>query len=265
MHNNNETTTMPHGAPLGSYLWTQRSHGRLSMKEKQALIRRALLPSMTQFFRTMLHLDQPKIDLTLKGIALPDSRFVREAIRELEACATPALIGHSWRTYYWGAALGQIKQFAFDPESLLIGCLFHDLGFTDAHGQSPAGQRCGCFTLASAEAAKTWSRKVNYPADKADAVADMICLHMNAHLDEQESVESRLLQQGAACDVIGARFYQLNSEYRQGVLRKYPRQGFDQQFSQLIAQEAARNPHSRTALLKQLGLPLMIRLNPFKD
>lgn len=101
--------------------------------------------------------------------------------------------------------------------------------------------------------------------NKAEAVADMICLHMNAHLDEHESVESRLLQQGAACDVIGARFYQLNKTYRQDVLRQHPRQGFNQQFSQLIAQEAARNPHSRAALLKQLGLPLMIRLNPFSE
>lgn len=99
--------------------------------------------------------------------------------------------------------------------------------------------------------------------NKADAVADMICLHMNAHLDEHDSTESRLLQQGAACDVIGARFYQLNKTYRQDVLRQHPRQGFNQQFSQLIAQEAARNPHSRAALLKELGLPLMIRLNPF--
>jgi hypothetical protein len=250
---------------IGSYAWASQSKGALSFKEKILLMNKIMAPSISQFLRTAMHLDKPKKVLNIQDIVIPDTHYVKEAITELEHCAQPALIAHSWRTYYWGAALGQIKQFAFDPESLLIGCLFHDLGFTDAHGQSPAGQRCGCFTLASAEAAKTWSRKVNYPADKADAVADMICLHMNAHLDEQESVESRLLQQGAACDVTGTGFYQLNGDYSHQILQQYPRQNFNQVMMGLMAQEAARNPHSRTALLRQLGLPLMIRLNPFKE
>ena len=104
-----------------------------------------------------------------------------------------------------------------------------------------------------------------YPVEKADIVAEMICLHMNGYLDENERIESRLLQQGAAYDVIGARFYQLNNDYRHQVLQQYPRQNFNQVMTGLMAQEAARNPRSRTALLRQLGLPLIIRLNPFEE
>lgn len=246
---------------LGSYLWATHSNGRLTRKEKFTLMHQALPTAMKQFLGTVLHLDQPKIELALTQIALPDTRFVKEAIAELEQCAAPSLIAHSWRTYYWGAALGLLDNMAFDPELLLIGCLLHDLGLTDSH----AAKSCDCFALAGAEAAKIWSQKVNYPADKAETVADMICLHMNGHLDNSRRIESRLLQQGAACDVIGSRFYQLNVNYRNAVLQQQPRQDFNRQFSQLMAQEAARHPQSRTALMQQLGLPLMIRLNPFKD
>lgn len=246
---------------IGSYAWASQSNGRLNFKEKLSLMNKIMAPSMTQFLRTAMHLDHAKKELTIQDIVLPDTYYVKEAIAELEHCAKPTLIAHSWRTYYWSAAFGLIDQTDFDPETLLIGCLLHDLGLTHQHSHSD----CQCFTLTGAEAVKTWSKKVNYPAEKADIVADMICLHMNGYLDENERSESRLLQQGATCDVVGTRFYQVNNDYSHQVLQQYPRQNFNQVMTGLIAQEAQRNPHARTAFLRQLGLPLMIRLNPFKE
>ena len=245
---------------IGSYAWANQSQGRLNFKEKVLLTTKIMAPSMAQFLRTAIHLDNAKQELNMQDIVIPDTSYVKEAIAELEHSANPSLIAHSWRTYYWGAAFGLMDQTDFDPEMLLIGCLLHDLGFTDAHAQ----QNCACFTLASA-AAKKWSEKVNYPVEKADVVADMICLHMNGYLDENERTESRLLQQGASCDVIGARFYQLDADYSAQILQQQPRQNFSQIMSNLITQEAKQNPDSRTALLKNLGLPLMIKLNPFKE
>lgn len=246
---------------LGSYGWAKNTNGRLTLKEKFTLMNKGLPAAIRQLLRTALHLDQPKIELALTQIERPDTRFVKEAITELEQCAAPSLIAHSWRTYYWGAALGLLDNTAFDPELLLIGCLLHDLGLTDSHAETA----CDCFALAGAEAARAWSQKVDYPFDKAEIVADMICLHMNGYVDGNQPIESSLLQQGAACDVIGSRFYQLGADYRNAVLQQQPRQGFNQQFSQLMAQESARHPHSRSALMQQVGLPLMIRLNPFKN
>ncbi|XID74987.1 HD domain-containing protein [Alkanindiges sp. WGS2144] len=246
---------------IGSYTWTTLSNGKLSMKEKLSLINQIMAPSMQQFMTTALRLDKSKRKLQFDDIAVPDTLFVKEAMGELEHYATPTLIAHSWRTYYWGAAFGLMRQQDFDPEMLLIGCLLHDLGLTADH----ASPECGCFTLASAKAANTWSQKVGYPNEKAELVADMICLHMNGHLEHNARIESRLLQQGASCDVIGAGYYQLYEDYRNKVLQQYPRQDFNRVFSQLLAQEAKQRPHSRTALLRQLGLPLMIRLNPFKQ
>ena len=252
---------MNNNSLVGSYAWTQHSKGRLSFKEKILLMNKIMAPTMSQLLRTAMHLDQPKKDLKIQDIIIPDTNYVKEAIAELEHCAKPSLIAHSWRTYYWGAALGLINQTDFEPEMLLIGCLLHDLGLTEQH----AHNNCQCFTLTGADAVKTWSKKVNYPVEKADIVAEMICLHMNGYLDENERIESRLLQQGAAYDVIGARFYQLNNDYRHQVLQQYPRQNFNQVMTGLMAQEAVRNPRSRTALLRQLGLPLIIRLNPFEE
>ena len=56
-----------------------------------------------------------------------------------------------------------------------------------------------------------------------------------------------------------------SEKFKQDVLTRYPRQGFNQTFTTLLRKEAKKHPHSRTALLNQLGLPLMIKMNAFAE
>ena len=86
------------------------------------------------------------------------------------------------------------------------------------------------------------------------------------HKESNES-EVILLQQGASCDVdvIGDKLFTLSKNYRMEILEKYPRLGFNSTFKKLLAEERKTVKNSRTRFLSQLGLPMMISINPFEE
>ena len=69
---------------------------------------------------------------------------------------------------------------------------------------------------------------------------------------------------------IGKKMIQFSEEYAKEnnfnkIIENYPRENFNKTFIELIKAESKNNPNSRTAFLKNLGLPLMIHLNPYRN
>lgn len=248
-------------APLGGMAWAELSGGKLTFAEKLTLVRTVLKPITIGLARTWLRLDDAKA-LDYNEIPLPDTALVKSAIGALEACATSAIIQHSWRTYLWGAAFGVLEEIEHDPEMLLVGCLLHDLGATPKHHN---GHQCQCFAVDGARAAVEWAKSNSLSDDKTLLLGDMICLHMNGLVTLEQGAEAHLLQQGASCDVVGARYYELAPHYRDRVLADHPRQHFNREFTAFLKQEAKLRPHSRTALLLNAGMPTLIKANPFNE
>ncbi len=247
--------------PIGSLAWTQLTGGQLTFAEKLALVRVILPPLTVGLARSWLRLGHPRA-LDIETIRVPDSALAKRALDTIEACASPALLQHSWRTYFWGAAFGALDGVRHDAELLLIGSLLHDLGAT-AHYHG--GQDCHCFTLDSARAALQWSRDNALPEKRALALGDMITRHMNGHASPADGAEARLLQQGATCDVIGVRYRELDPRFTGRILETHPRLGFNREFLGFLEREATLRPRSRTALLMSTGLGLLIRTNPFGE
>lgn len=254
-------------AIIGSLAWAELTGGKLTFAEKLSLVRTVLKPITLGMARTWLKLDDTRA-LDYNEIVVPDTALVKSAIEALEDCASDALVQHSWRTYMWGAAFGTLGEIAHDPELLLVGSLLHDLGATPKfHGTHPhqGGQPCHCFTLDSAYAAMHWAESHGMPEVRRRQLGEMITLHMNGHVTLDDGAEALLLQQGAACDVIGARYHEIDPRYASRVLAEHPRNGFNREFIAFLKQEAAFRPHSRTALLMDSGLSLLIRANPFDE
>ncbi|MGH8652620.1 MAG: hypothetical protein ACREYE_10825, partial [Gammaproteobacteria bacterium] len=132
---------------------------------------------------------------------------------------------------------------------------------TDRHRNSA----CQCFAGDSALAAAALMRKGGWAERQTESLADMICLHMNGHITPADGHEAHLLQQGAACDIVGTRYYDFHSSYRQAVLQKHPRDHLNKVFAAFMANEKAVCPASRAALMYQMGLPLMIKINPYAE
>lgn len=249
---------------VGTLAWMRASHGSLSWPARLALLRQVLVPGMAGFARTLAGRG-PRVALRLAELPLPDSAAVRHALEELDACAPPSVVNHSMRTYLWGAALGTVGGLRMDTEFLMVASLLHDLGMTDRHcAHAPD---CSCFAGQSAFAALDTMGRFGWPAARTTRLADAVSLHMNGHIPlvPGGDVEAHLLQQGTAVDVVGSRLHDLDQGFRDEVLARHPRLGFSRVFAEFIAAEARKHPRSRAALMHQLGLPLMIKFNPYQD
>lgn len=249
---------------VGTLAWMRASHGTLSWSARLSLLRQALVPGMAGFARALTGRGRG-LAVALQDLPLPDSAAVKHALAELEGCASPSVLNHSLRTYLWGAALGQVGGLRHDPEFLLVASLLHDLGMTERHGAHAPS--CRCFAGQSAFAALDCMRRFGWADDRAERLANAISLHMNGHLALRPGgdVEAHLLQQGTAVDVVGHRLHDLDRGFRDAVLARHPRLGFSRVFAEFLRAESKRHPGSRAALLCQLGLPMMIKFNPYQD
>ncbi len=245
---------------IGSIAWLRESQGKLTLGSRLTLLRQVLAPSMVGMFKTVLRSGK-NAHLRLEEVLLPDSTAVKHALDELESCASNTVMQHSFRSYLWGAGFGEIGKLKYDPEFLLIGCLLHDLGMTDRHRNSA----CQCFAGDSALAAAALMRKAGWTKRQTESLADMICLHMNGHVTLADGHEAHLLQQGAACDIAGTRYYDFHSSYREAVLQKHPRDHLNKVFAAFMANEKTVRPASRAALMDRVGLPIMIQINTYGE
>ncbi|OTG80401.1 hypothetical protein B9T27_13510 [Acinetobacter sp. ANC 4648] len=251
---------------IGSREWMNISHGQLSIKEKIKLINQVLMPASFAFSKTFFQQMPSDTALEFNEFQIPDTAIVKEAMIELEHCGSLSVINHSWRSYFWAAAIAKCKTWDVNHESLLIASLIHDLGLVD--DTVAYNEQCKCFTYASALHAEDLCKKHHYPEDKTENISNAICLHINGYLDENDpnlTKEVLLLQKATACDVIGTDFAELKQSYREDVLTQYPRENFNDEMQRLLKKEAQRNPKSRTALMCKSGLPMMIKMNIFKQ
>jgi HD domain len=248
---------------IGTLEWLRQSQGRLSVRERMHLLRSALWPAMQGMVsaRWARALPGAPQDLRPMQTRMPDTPAVAQALEAMADLGHTALLQHGFRCHWWAMAFAANRQHEVDEELLLVASLMHDLGAADPVKAQASG--CACFTWHSAEAAMQVARHHHWHEVRTQALGNAITLHMNGQVDTTQGLEAHLLQQATACDVIGARLAQLPVRYRQQVLQAHPREGFDAQFSHFMAGQARQQPGSRAALMHQVGLGLMIKLNPF--
>lgn len=246
---------------LGDRTWMTLTHGKLSFKEKIILIQNVMLPATALFVKSRFATASTAQHLKRQNIKIADTAIVKDALFELEQTHCQETILHSWRCYFWGVAIADAKQWQFDDENFLIASLLHDVALADPKSEY---ESCQCFTFESALRSERICNRHNYPTHKTQQISDAICLHMNGYLDENDhnlAKEVLLLQQATAYDVLNIQPEYISKSYHSEILKHYPNTHFKTRFQTLIAQEAKRHPHARTAFLRTMGLKLMIQLN----
>jgi hypothetical protein len=249
-------------AAIGTFAWMQATHGKLTWPERIRLLSAMLLPNVNAMWRTWTGQGMHRV-VNPETLSLPDSVAVRHALAEADDAVSPSVFQHSVRTYLWAAALGAADALNFDAEFLMVASLMHDLGMSEHMHHTD----CACFAGHSAHAAKASMLRFKWSLGRADRLANIISLHMNGHVPwaPGEDMEAHLLQQGAAFDVLGARWHDLDAGFKIEVLRRHPRLGFNRVFADFMASERRLRPDSRAALMHSAGLSLMMKCNPFEE
>lgn len=236
----------------GSTTWSARHDGALTRAERtRELVRAArglVRAELTRLART-LGLSGRHRDRVLEPLELPTTPLAAAALERL--AHTPDWnVGHSLRTYAFGALLATRDGQTFDAELAFVAAALHDLGLVEL---GPAR----CFAHRGAELARATCLAAGAAPERAAQVAEAICLHLNVL--PTGSAEARLVRAGAGYDVVGDRFFDLSGEQRRHVLARWPRGDFARSIARELVREADANPKTRAALLcAKLSFPTLI-------
>ncbi len=246
---------------LGGLGWALRTGGRLTARERGRLLSAIALGQWENAIgRAKLALGRlppGAANVNLDTFVAPDSLFAREAE---QACAElPAsLVGHSYRTWLFGRALAAVDGSELDMELFYCGSLLHDHGIV----QPTPGRD---FTLASAERTLACATTAGVNDDRAQALADAICVHTTPGVAvDRDGALGCYLQWGAMVDGAGLRIWDVAPANVTEILHRYPRVDFKHQLVAMMRAEAAALPQGRFGLLVRCGLPLAVRMAPFK-
>lgn len=200
--------------------------------------------------------------IDVDSLRVPDSALCVGAGELLASVSEPWLVNHCLRTYLWAAIVGTKERRTFDEELLFVASLLHDLGLTNA-GSRLSVTTADCFAVEGAFAADEFLEKQGVAESRRKLVAEAISLHLNVRVPLKHGFEAHLLHEGAAMDVVGSRFNEVNEATRNQVLVKHPRLEMKSELVVSMKQQSITRPYSRAGFLCSHGFISMIRRSPF--
>lgn len=248
---------------VGTIEWTRRTGGRLEPAERRRLVAdlaRVHVGNVLGRGSAMLHLNSGRrANVSPDRLVPPDSPLTRAAEDAAARTLTPSLLNHSYRTYQFGRALGDLEGLEVDDELLFAAALLHDTGLVLTDGSAD-------FTLASARVAKDVADGVGLSSRASETMQTAITMHHSPRVSLDVGPEAYLLSAGAGVDVAGLRSWELPRTVLEEAVRRHPREGFKAYFTKAWAVEAARVPRGRAQLLRRYGaFSAAIALAPFEE
>jgi hypothetical protein len=183
----------------------------------------------------------------------------REAEDLVRVVAPPFLTNHSFRSHYFAVALAERDKIRFDEELLYVASLLHDIGLVE---EFDTGK---CFEEDGAEAAKRLAATEGWPAERAEALAEAIRLHVAAAIALEDGSEAFLLWHSTGLDVTGHRHGELDRATVATVLAAHPRLDFKEGFAELVAEQAERKSGCWADRAMASGLRERIAAAPFES
>ena len=244
---------------VGGLAWTQRTKGRLTASERRRLLG-PITATLGTYVAGRIRAATGRVpagarNLDAAALTPPDSALARTAEA---ACAEqpPSIIGHSYRTWMFGAGLAALDGSALDTELFYVACLLHDHGIAEV----VAGED---FTLRSAGRLQRCADDAGLAPAAVEPAADAITVHATPGIEvDRDGALGVYVQAGAMFDLTGLRVGDLTRTYRDEVISRHPRDAVTANLLAMIKAEASANPDGRFALLRRCGLPMLLRLNP---
>src|SRR5271154_6769383 len=247
---------------VGGLGGVRRTNGTLTSRERRRLLAAIALGQWENVLgRAKLALGRLPAGASavdVKTFEAPDSLFAREA-EQVCAEQPAAIVGLSYRTWLFGRALAALDRSELDFELFYCGALTHDYGIA----QPTPGQD---FTLRTAERTLECAASAGVPEDRAELLADAICVHTTPGVSlANDGSLGCYLQWGAMVDGAGLRKWDVAPANVEEALRRHPRPDFKRQLAGMMRAEAAAVPAGRFGLLVRCGVPLAVRMAPFED
>jgi hypothetical protein len=117
------TGSAPDPRRLGGLEWTRKTQGHLSPSERRRLLAAIALGQWQNLLGraklALRHTTRRAEEVDLETFLAPDSRLARQA-EEAATEQTPAILAHSYRTWFFGRALSAVDVVDLDIELYLL-------------------------------------------------------------------------------------------------------------------------------------------------
>jgi hypothetical protein len=248
---------------VGTAFWVERTCGRLTPAERRALLRplaRTLAQNAVGRLRLAVGMHPGRnAHVSPADLAPPCSVLTRAAEEHARRVLSVPLLNHSYRTWAFGRALGELEGIDVDAELLFAGALLHDTGLVNPIGTAD-------FTLTSARRAQEVAEQVGLSSVATDTLMTAITMHYSPGVTADAGPVAYLLAAGAAVDVVGLRSWELPTATITEAVRQHPRAGFKTAFTEAFRHEAARVPEGRARVLHRYGaFAAAIKFAPFDE
>jgi hypothetical protein len=242
---------------IGTIEWGRRTRGILGRGEQArfmaavALATAKALPRMAGARRGGSGPDPSRL-------TPPDSEFAKEIV---EACSElgPAVIEHSYRSYIFGRALGEVDGVECDAEALFAATMFHDYAFPEIESLTDR-----CFTVAGAEGAERFLESSPLSEELRHDVLDAICLHINPSVDRERGAIQYLAHDGISLDVVGLRAWEVDRAGAKRVFERHPRHGFNRLAGTVMRPHGKRVNGCRVGALFRTGFGQALKQSPWE-
>lgn len=245
-------------AKLGTLQWIERTHGRLGLRDKLALVAQGVKAKAATRKRMAANVKFRYREVD--DILPPDSVIAREAMAMCEAASAPFLFNHSLRAYYWARLLDDGST-PFDDEAVFTAIMLHDMGLTESHRLSGSTEQC--FTLVGARMAEELGASHNWDGRRCALAANAITLHLNVIVDPAHGREAEMVRAGSGGDVAGLGLDVLHQDQIDHVCARHPRAGFKAEILPALAIEEHARPACRIAFMNaKLGFAGLVANTP---
>jgi len=190
-------------------------------------------------------------------LLVPPTAVAARAREVSAAHASPALLGHSERSWALAAELGRSESVEFDAELLFVASLLHDLGLVpsfDAHAVD--------FEHAGGAVARVFAAGAGWSETRQRRLAEVIERHMWESVDVALDPEAHLLERATSLDVSGTGGADWDDAFVASLVAAVPRLGFAAEFAAAIGDQAARKPAGQAGRTVRGGMPGRIAANP---
>jgi len=190
-------------------------------------------------------------------LLVPPTAVAARAREVTAAHASPALLGHSERSWALAAELGRRESVEFDAELLWVASLLHDLGLVpsfDAHAVD--------FEHAGGAVARVFAAGAGWPEPRRRRLAEVVERHMWTSVDVALDPEAHLLERATSLDVSGTGGADWDAAFVAALVAAVPRLGFAAEFAAAMGDQAARKPDGQAGRTVRGGMPGRIGANP---
>lgn len=180
---------------VGTIDWTHRTGGRLEPAQRRRLVAdvaRVHIGNAVGRFRLIVHLHPGRSAYVAAARLSPPDSVLTRAARDAATRVLPeVLLNHSFRTYTFGRALGELDKVDVDTELLFAAALLHDTGLVLARGRDD-------FTLTSARVARDVAEQVGLSTAATETLQTAITRHHSPRVTRDAGPVAYLLPRAPA-------------------------------------------------------------------